>query len=210
MSMHRPRVKFCGITRPEDAAAAAALGVDAIGLVFVPASPRCVSISRARQIVEQLPPMVTVVGLFMDQPAAEVRSVCDEVPIEVLQFHGRETPDYCAAFGRPWWKALTVNEDGTVPVDDWSAATALLLDAHRPGGMGGTGRTLDWRRIIPPARPWILAGGLNPSNVAEAVALLAPPAVDVSSGIETAPGRKDARLMALFMESIANGTQHGD
>lgn len=199
------RVKFCGITRVEDARLAASLGVDAIGLVFVPGSPRSVDRSTAAEICRALPPLVATVGLFMDAPEAFVRSVLAEVPLNWLQFHGAETPDYCRAFERPWIKALPMASPGDVQYHVWSDAPALLLDAHAAGGMGGSGETFDWENAVLPDNPWILAGGLKPENIARAIATLSPSAVDVSSGIESAPGIKDATLMRRFMEKIDNG-----
>ncbi len=199
------RVKFCGITRPEDAAHAAGLGVCAVGLVFVEASARSVTPRRALEVCRALPPLVQTVGLFMDAPAAWVESVLDEVPLNWLQFHGDETPGYCAAFGRPFIKALPMASPDCVQYHRWERASSLLLDGHAAGAMGGSGDAFDWRRAELPSRPWILAGGLNPDNVAEAVALLKPDAVDVSSGIETAPGIKSAELMNRFMENIEHG-----
>jgi len=199
------RVKFCGITRIEDALLAASLGVDAIGLVFVPGSPRSVDRSTAADICRALPPLVATVGLFMDAPEEFVRSVIAEVPLNWLQFHGAETPDYCRSFGRPWIKALPMASPGDVQYHDWSDAPALLLDAHAAGGMGGSGETFDWENAVLPDNSWILAGGLKPDNIARALATLSPSAVDVSSGIESAPGIKDATLMRRFMEKIDNG-----
>ena len=184
---------------------AAALGASAIGLVFVEGSPRCVSRARAVEICSALPPLVGVVGLFKDAPAARVRSVSAEVPLNLLQFHGSESPDYCADFAMPWVKALPMASPANVQYHHWSGASALLLDAHAAGGMGGSGETFDWNSAVVPDRPWILAGGLNPDNVGRALTLLAPQAVDVSSGIESAPGIKDAALMRRFMERIRNG-----
>ncbi|MFO7762203.1 MAG: phosphoribosylanthranilate isomerase [Wenzhouxiangellaceae bacterium] len=199
------RVKFCGITRVEDALLAASLGASAIGLVFVEGSPRCVTRERAAEICSALPPLVGVVGLFMDAPEDRVRSVVERVPLNWLQFHGNETPAYCDAFKMPWIKALPMASPGHVQYHHWSGAQALLLDAHAAGGMGGSGETFDWENAVLPDRPWILAGGLHPDNVGSALSLMAPPAVDVSSGIESAPGIKDAALMRRFMERIQNG-----
>jgi len=201
----RTRVKYCGITQERDARDAVALGVDAIGLVFVQRSPRCVSVARAVAICRALPPLFPVVGLFMDSPAEEVRAVCREVGLNWLQFHGAETPEYCASFGMPFIKALPMGSPEKVDFAAWERASALLLDAHAAGEQGGSGRTFDWSGFRPPQRAWILAGGLNPDNIAEARARLAPPAVDVSSGIESAPGIKNASLMSRFMENLNNG-----
>ncbi|MBL38211.1 MAG: phosphoribosylanthranilate isomerase [Xanthomonadales bacterium] len=204
--MHKPtRVKFCGITRVEDAVLAASLGVDAIGLVFVPGPPRSVDKTAAAEICRALPPLVGTVGLFMDAPDEFVRSVIAEVPLNWLQFHGSETPEYCRSFGRPWIKALPMASPADVQYHDWSDAPALLLDAHAAGGMGGSGEAFDWENAVLPATSWILAGGLKPDNIARALDVLAPSAVDVSSGIESAPGIKDAALMRQFMEKIHNG-----
>jgi phosphoribosylanthranilate isomerase len=208
-TLQRTRVKFCGITRADDARIAAGLGVDAIGLVFVPGSQRAVDLARAEAICAALPPMVTVVGLFMNAARDAVERACASLPLNVLQFHGDETPEYCASFGRPWWKALPAASPETVHYRDWSGAAALVLDSHAPGAMGGSGKTLNWDALLPPPGPWILAGGLDPDNVGAAIAALAPPGVDVSSGIESAPGRKDARLMESFMNKVVESIDHG-
>lgn len=200
-----PRVKICGITRAEDAVHAAALGVSAIGLVFVPKSPRCVSVDQARAICAALPPLVGVVGLFMDAEPDHVRRICDRVGLNWLQFHGRESRAYCASFGRPYIKALAMGSPGKVDYALWPDAAALLLDAHAEGGMGGSGETFDWKGLVRPDRQWILAGGLTPHNIDQAVRALEPPAVDVSSGVESAPGIKDASLMNQFMRGLAHG-----
>ncbi|MGB0514875.1 MAG: phosphoribosylanthranilate isomerase [Wenzhouxiangellaceae bacterium] len=198
----RTRVKFCGITRPEDARIAASLGVDAVGLVFVEASPRCVSVDQARAICESLPPMVEIVGLFMNTPAERIESLIGALPLSVLQFHGAESPRECARFGRPWWKALPMASPERIQYRGWRGARALLLDGHAPGQMGGTGKRFDWNAFTPPPRPWILAGGLDPDTIVDAVRRLRPPAVDVSSGIESAPGIKDATLMQRFIANL--------
>ena len=203
--MMTTRVKFCGMTRVEDAVHAAALGVSAIGLIFVERSPRAVTPARALEICRALPPLVQTVGLFMNAPGERVESVLREVPLNWLQFHGDETPDYCAAFGRPFIKALPMASPEDVQYHRWRKASALLLDGHAVGGMGGSGSAFDWRRAELPDRPWILAGGLTPDNIAEAVELLKPEAVDAASGIETAPGIKSVELMNRFMENIRHG-----
>lgn len=177
--------------------------------MFVPASSRAVDLARAEAICAVLPPMVTVVGLFMNAGRAEVEQTCAALPLNVLQFHGDETPEQCAAFSRPWWKALPAASPDPVHYRNWSGASALVLDSHAPGAMGGSGRTLDWHALVPPPRPWILAGGLDPDNVGAAIAALAPPGVDVSSGIESAPGRKSARLMERFMNKVLESIDHG-
>ncbi len=201
----RTRVKICGITRPEDGREAAALGADAIGLVFVDRSPRRVAVEPARAICAALPPLTTSVGLFMNAEPSFVHSVLEAVPLNWLQFHGDESADYCRSFGRPYIKALPMGSPDSVDYADWPDASALLLDAHAAGGMGGSGQRLDWSALTPPDRPWILAGGLSPDNVAEAVRALHPTAVDVSSGVESAPGIKSGNLMNQFLRGVSNG-----
>jgi len=204
-SMIQPRVKFCGVRRVEDALRAVELGVDAIGLVFVARSPRAVELDRAAEICRALPALVSTVGLFMDAEPDQVRATLARVPLNWLQFHGSESPEYCADFARPWIKALPMASPDSVQYDRWDQASALLLDAHVAGAMGGSGRRFDWDSLKPPNRPWILAGGLSPDNIAEAVRRLSPPAVDVSSGIEAQPGVKSPALMEQFMERIKHG-----
>ena len=197
------RVKICGITAIEDGLHAAHAGADAIGLVFYAKSPRYVEAANAAAIVRALPPFVTVVGLFVDALEDYVRAVLERVPIDVLQFHGQESPGYCARFGRPYLKAVRVREDTDLLqcAADYAQAQALLLDAYVPGVPGGTGERFDWTRI--PGRlpkPIVLSGGLAPGNVREAVAQVHPWAVDVSSGVEASPGRKDPAKVSLFIE----------
>ena len=196
------RVKICGITSTEDALAAAAAGADAIGLVFVAGSARCVSVERAREIARCLPPFVTRVGLFMDTPAQDVTRILGCLPLDALQFHGDETPSECARFGRPWIKALAMGGASLPDCTAWSAADALLLDSHAGGKLGGSGLTFDWSRIPVLERPWVLAGGLNAGNVAAACRQLRPDAVDVSSGVEKSPGIKDHQLMHEFIKAV--------
>ena len=201
----RARVKICGITRPEDGMTAAGLGVDAIGLVFHRPSPRYVDMDAARRIVAALPPFVAVVGLFMNAEPAVIQAVLSEVPLSLLQFHGDETPDYCAAFGLPYLKAVPMGA-GADPLDcerRFATAAGLLLDSHGGNKMGGTGQGFDWTRIPADRRkPLILAGGLHPGNVAAAIRQVRPYAVDVSSGVETAKGIKDAELMHAFLRGV--------
>lgn len=203
--MTRTRIKFCGITRAEDAAVAADLGVDAIGLVFVPGSKRQVDLAGAEAILARLPAFVASVALFMDAAEAEVQACLRRLPFDLLQFHGSEAPEYCASFGRPWLKALPMGEDMHLQstMDRYARARAILLDAHRPGEQGGLGEVFDWRRIpAEVAGRIVLAGGLDPANVAAAVRQVGPYAVDVSSGIESAPGRKCPRRMELFIKEV--------
>lgn len=199
------RVKFCGLTRPADVRHACALGVDAVGFVFVPGSPRTVSAAQAAELCAARSPLTAAVGLFMDPEIEQVETVLAHVPLNWLQFHGSESPEFCARFGRPWIKALPMASPGQVQYDRWSDADALLLDAHAAGQSGGSGKSFDWSSAVFPERPWILAGGLSPENVEEAIAVAAPPAVDVSSGIEEAPGIKSFEKMSTFMEKVRHG-----
>lgn len=204
----RTRVKICGITRVEDALAAVRHGCDAIGLVFYEKSPRCVTPNRAAEIVAILPPFVNAVGLFVDAPAERVRAIMQEVRLDVLQFHGEESPAYCRQFGMPYLKAVRVRPETNLLqyAADFAEARALLLDAYIEGTPGGTGQTFDWALIprdLP--RPVILAGGLNADNVGEAVRLARPYAVDVSGGVEKEKGIKDAAKIAAFMRGVRDG-----
>jgi phosphoribosylanthranilate isomerase len=201
----RTRVKICGITRIEDALAAAQAGADAIGLVFADSSPRRVSLDEAVAICRALPPFVTAAGLFVDVDAAQVSQVLGRVPLDLLQFHGSETPQFCRQFHRPYIKAVAMREGIDVHAEDraFADAAGLLLDAHVAGVAGGTGKSFDWSRIPHGlARPVILAGGLTPGNVADAVRQVRPYAVDVSSGVEQSRGIKDARKIAAFIEAV--------
>lgn len=204
--MTRTRVKICGIGRLDDALAAARLGADAIGLVFAAQSPRSLSPEAAAAIAAALPPFVARVGLFLDAEAALVRAVCAAVPLELLQFHGSEPAAYCRAFGRPYLKAIAMGDGDAAAAAcarDYPDAAALLFDAHATGGHGGSGRTFDWSRIPRDlARPVVLAGGLEPGNVAGAIAAVRPFAVDVSSGVEASPGIKDHGKMERFIDEV--------
>lgn len=204
----RTRVKICGITRVEDALAAVQQGCDAIGLVFYEQSSRYVEAHRAAEIVAALPPFVSSVGLFVDASVAVVKSVLAEVRLDILQFHGDEPPSFCGQFGVPYLKAVRVRP-GTNLVQyaaDYASAKALLLDAFAEGIPGGTGQTFDWG-LIPSglSRPVILAGGLNASNVAEAIHRVRPYGVDVSGGVEQEKGIKDADKIAAFMRGVLDG-----
>jgi len=192
-------VKICGITRLEDAEAAVACGADALGFVFWPRSPRYIDPQRARAIVAALPPFVTPVGVFVDQPADEVNAVSNLARLGAVQLHGSESPDYARSLERPVVKAIAL--DTTAAVDVWPGNVIVLLDVHDPIRRGGTGQTVDWAAAgeIARRRRTILAGGLTAGNVAEAMARVRPYGIDVSSGVETSPGIKDhGRLKALF------------
>ncbi len=201
----RTRSKICGITRPEDGLLAASQGADAIGLVFYAPSPRYVSAQQAREVIGVLPPFVTTVGLFVDADEAEVRAVLNEVPLDLLQFHGNEDEAYCASFGRPYFKAIRMAEgiDLITEAARFSSASALLLDSYQKGVPGGTGHAFDWARIPDGLeKPIILAGGLGPENVEEAIRTVRPYAVDVSSSVEAAKGIKDADKIIAFMRGV--------
>jgi len=198
------RVKICGITRVEDALAAAAAGADAIGLVFYAKSPRAVDIEQAREILAALPPFVTTVGLFVDAERSELERILASVPLDLLQFHGDESVQQCEAFGRPYIKALRVKagDDIAAQVARYPSAQGILLDAYVEGVPGGTGEAFDWS-LIPQtlSKPLILAGGLRPDNVAEAVSRVRPYAVDVSGGVEASKGVKDVEKVGAFIRA---------
>ena len=198
-------VKVCGVTRVDDALAAARAGVHAIGFIFHPPSPRNIEISRARAIVRALPPFITSVGVFVDPERAFVEVVLREIRLGLLQFHGDEDPAFCAGFGVPYVKAVRVRQDLDLLqyASVFRAAQALLLDAYVPGNHGGTGQTFDWS-LIPPSLPLpvVLSGGLDAGNVAAAIERVRPWAVDVSSGVEADKGIKDAAKIAAFMRGV--------
>ncbi|MGA0025052.1 MAG: phosphoribosylanthranilate isomerase [Burkholderiales bacterium] len=202
-----PRVKICGITRVEDALAASRLGAHAIGLVFYPSSPRAVTPEQASEIIAALPPFVVPVGLFVNADEQTVRATLAAAPVQLLQFHGDETPEFCAAFGLPYLRAVRVRPgtDLLQYARDFHHARGLLLDAYVEGTHGGTGTAFDWS-LIPGDLPLpvVLSGGLHAGNVTEAVRRVRPWAVDVSSGVESAKGIKDARKMEVFMTGVRN------
>jgi len=199
------RVKICGITRAEDALAVARSGADAIGLVFYQHSPRHVSIEQAAIVAGVLPPFVAVVGLFVNADSSFVREVLAGVPLDLIQFHGEETPEYCTQFGKPYLKAIRVKAgvDLLQCASDFRGARGLLLDAHVEGVPGGTGKAFDWT-LIPGvlSMPVILSGGLTVNNVAAAIKQVKPYAVDVSSGVEAEKGIKDVAKIARFMQEV--------
>jgi len=200
---------MCGITRPEDAREAAQLGADAIGLVFYSKSPRYVSLEAARRVVAALPPFVSVVGLFVDPTPREVERVLEACPIDLLQFHGDESPDFCRQFHRPYLKAVRMRAGIDLPAyaAAYADARGLLVDAYVEGTAGGTGQCFDWA-LLPQALPLplVLSGGLDEHNVAEAVRRVRPAAVDVSSGVEQSKGIKDAARMAAFILGVRHGS----
>lgn len=204
----RTRIKICGITRVEDAAEAVRLGADAIGLVFYPPSPRAVSLPQAKTIVKSLPPFVTVVGLFVNQDRAEIERCIDEAQLDLLQFHGDETAEACSRYVRPWIKAIRMREgvDLAEVERNYNSASGLLLDSYQAGIPGGTGECFDWRRIPSTlASRIILAGGLDPENVVQAIHQVHPYAVDVSGGVESSKGIKDAAKIEAFIAGVKRG-----
>ena len=199
------RIKCCGMTRVEDALQAARLGVDAIGVVLTARSKRRVTIEQAQAIVRAMPPFVTTVTLFMDDDAGFVGEAIDAIGPDLAQFHGAETDDWCAQFGRRYLKAIAMGE-GAGALDSlrrYPGASGLLLDGHGLGEAGGSGKAFDWS-LMPRdmAQPLILAGGLTPANVAEAIRVARPWGVDVASGIESSPGIKDAAKLAAFVQAV--------
>jgi phosphoribosylanthranilate isomerase len=201
----RTRIKICGITSVEDALAATRLGADAIGLVFYPPSPRYVEVEQAAEIAAALPPFVTTVALFVNADEQTIADVVSRVRIDLIQFHGNECKDYCGLHQRPYIKAVRMSDDVDLDkqLNDFSQARGLLLDTYKAGVPGGTGEQFNWDRV--PAHladKIILAGGLTPENVKDAVVQVHPYAVDVSGGVESAPGKKDTEKMARFIEAV--------
>ncbi|QXH53049.1 phosphoribosylanthranilate isomerase [Pseudomonas fakonensis] len=203
--MSNVRSKICGITRIEDALAAAEAGADAIGFVFYAKSPRAVDVRQARAIIAELPPFVTSVGLFVNASRCELNEILEVVPLDLLQFHGDETPADCEGFHRPWIKALRVRpgDDLEAACREYAGARGILLDTFVPGVPGGTGEAFDWS-LVPAklSKPIILAGGLSAGNVAQAIRQVRPFAVDVSGGVEQAKGIKDAAKIEAFMQAV--------
>ena len=212
--MTRTRVKICGITRLEDALTAIAAGADALGFVFYAPSPRAVTATQAQAIMAALPPFVSKVGLFVNASAEEVQQVITSTDLDCLQFHGDESADYCAQFNLPYYKAIRV-KPGVNLVQcelDFASASALLLDTYSEKAVGGTGEAFDWSLI--PAdlqKPVILAGGLNPENVAQATHQVRPYALDVSGGVEAEKGIKSPQKIAAFMQQVVqcDAARHG-
>lgn len=201
----RTRVKICGVTRKEDVVAATRAGADAIGFVFYEPSPRYVTPATARELVSAVPPFVSVTGLFVNPEAEFVNEVLKQVPLDLLQFHGDETPAFCSSFGRRWIKAVRVRESSDIENAflDYRMASGLLVDAWDPEKYGGTGQAFNWS-LIPRNRPLplILAGGLASDNVSRAVAEVRPWAVDVSGGVESSKGIKDVEKITDFINEV--------
>ncbi len=207
------RVKICGIRNVAQALSAVESGADAIGLVFYPSSPRAVSTERAAEIVQVLPAFVTAVGLFVNASTDEVNKTLNSVSLGLLQFHGDETPEFCSSFKRPWIKALRIrSEKDLTNIETWlnAGSQGILLDAWHEGLYGGSGETFDWNLLSKHygeaknalSSRIILAGGLNPDNVKEAITVARPWAVDVSSGVESSLGEKSVNLLAKFMQEV--------
>ncbi|WP_343352425.1 phosphoribosylanthranilate isomerase [Pseudomonas sediminis] len=207
------RSKICGITRIEDALAAVAAGADAIGLVFYGKSPRAVGVGQAAAILQALPPFVTTVGLFVDMPRDQLQQLLQRLPLDLLQFHGDESPADCEGHGRPYIKALRVRpgEDVAAAMAPYSGARGILLDTFVEGVPGGTGASFDWS-LVPEnaAKPIILAGGLDAGNVAAAIRQVRPYALDVSGGVEASKGIKDAGKIRAFVQAVRDARCDGN
>ena len=208
--MSRVRVKICGLTRVEDVKSAIEAGADAVGFVFT-RSPRCISVETATRLVNYVPKGVLRVGLFLNQDRSEIRKVVSSVPLDVLQFHGSETEQECNAFGLPWLKAVAMEntESARQAERDFPNAMGLLLDSHTAGKRGGSGNVFDWTLSRPLSMPVWLAGGLNADNVARAIRIVRPFAVDVSSGVEVSPGIKDTTRMTAFINAVREFENEG-
>ncbi len=201
--MIRVRIKICGLTRVEDVKSAIEAGADAVGFVFTK-SPRRVSAETAIELVNYVPEGVLRVGLFLNQDRSEIAQVVNSVPLDILQFHGSETERECSAFDLPWLKAVAMEnaESARQAERNFPNAMGLLLDSHRAGKRGGSGRVFDWSLSRPVSKPVWLAGGLNAENVARAIRIVKPFAVDVSSGVEASPGIKDATRIMAFVNAV--------
>lgn len=202
------KVKICGITNLDDALAAVAAGADALGFVFYPDSPRHVSVRTAANICHRLPPLVTKVGVFVDELEYEIERALNECLLDALQFHGEEPPGFCVKFAAKSIKAFAVRDESVLVAARDYDVDALLLDTYSGAARGGTGRTFDWalarRAVEELSTPVILSGGLTPENVADAIRQVQPYAVDVSSGVERAPGRKDEEKVRRFIQACRN------
>lgn len=211
MNISRTRIKICGITRREDALTVIEAGADALGLVFVKASPRYVTIEQAQELLSSLPAFINKVGLFVNSDSAEIRNVISKVSLDYLQFHGDEKEAFCAQFSKPYIKAIRIKPETNLleTISEFKSAAAILIDAWHPDLAGGTGETFDWSLLsklpgenIPVL---IVAGGLDPENVSSAVHMLKPYAVDVSSGVEDSPGIKSKVKIQNFINEVNRG-----
>ena len=211
--MAATRIKICGVTRAQDARSSAASGADAIGLVFYAGSSRAVTVDQAIDIVSAVPPFVSVVALFVNEPMANIERVLSAMPIDVIQFHGDESPSFCEQFGRPWVKALRMKAGVDIAEEcrRFSNARGILLDSWQEGVAGGTGKTFDWRlakKALP--LPVVLAGGLDSDNVGGGIRALRPAGVDVSGGVEISPGIKDSGKIEQFIAAVRAADQQMD
>lgn len=195
---------MCGMTRSEDIAHAVTLGVDAIGFIFYPKSARGISIEKAKALIKDIPAFVDVVAVLVDPDRDVVQKIIDEIPIQLLQFHGAEEPSFCQQFKKPFIKAIQGASKAGIEqlAQDFNTACALLLDSVSHTAKGGTGQTFDWKIIPKITKPFILAGGLNEFNVLEAIKSCHPYAVDLCSGIEVSPGIKDHNKMSHFIQKL--------
>lgn len=208
--MDRVRVKICGVKTAEDAQCAARCGADAIGLVFCDGSPRTVTAEQAKEIIADLPPFVSVVGLFMNTPKEQIEKVLSQVSLDIIQFHGEETQEECCSYGLPYIKAVPMRDSEMRGQDKlleyqklFYDCKGFVVDSHAPGEAGGSGEIFDWK-ILPKdfSKPLLLAGGLNPDNVAQAIVEARPYCVDVSSGVESQKGVKDHDKIAAFIRGV--------
>ena len=204
-SLKRTRVKICGFTHVEQAQFAAQMGVDALGLVFYPPSPRAIDSTQAQAIIRSLPPFVTIVALFVNETAERINQILKQTGADMIQFHGDESPEFCRAFARPFIKAIRVQEDTDIIAESkrYTGARGLLLDAWHPNSHGGTGIQFNWNQIPEQcALPLILAGGLTPDNIQQALQTSQLDTVDISSGVEFAKGQKSPKKISIFLQQI--------
>ncbi|MBV1879353.1 MAG: phosphoribosylanthranilate isomerase [Pseudomonadales bacterium] len=201
----RTRIKICGITNIDDANAAIDAGVDALGFVMYAKSPRYITVEAAMELVEKIPPFVTTVALFVNESSEFVNRVLDQVSFDLCQFHGDESDQYCRQFKKPFLKAIRVKKDMSLQqvVDEYPSSHGVLLDTYVPGNYGGTGESIDWQALPTLRNKVVLAGGLEPNNVAAAISLVNPYGIDVSSGVEAQQGRKDINKIRDFVNAVA-------
>ncbi|MEH6449799.1 MAG: phosphoribosylanthranilate isomerase [Oleispira sp.] len=204
--MSKVRIKICGLTRDQDVHNAVVEGADALGFVLYAPSPRAVSAERAAQLIQKVPAFVTTVALFVNESAEEIQRALTVCPFDLLQFHGDESPEFCRQFNHPYMKAIRVRSADDIhrAVQQYPDAKALLLDAYVENLPGGTGQAFDWRLIPQLSIPWVLAGGLNAKNVADAINQVQPFAVDISGGVEASKGIKDAQKIKDFISEVRN------
>lgn len=204
--MNKVRIKICGLTRDQDVHNAVTEGADALGFVLYAPSPRAVTAEQAAQLIKKVPAFVTTVALFVNESAEEIQRALSICPFDLLQFHGDESPEFCRQFNRPYMKAIRVRsaDDIHSAVQQYPDTKALLLDAYVENLPGGTGQAFDWRLIPQLSVPWVLAGGLNSTNVADAINQVTPFAVDISGGVEASKGIKDRQKIQEFISEVRN------